>query len=722
MLHRGLTALVDTDGTGGGRPQAVTIESEKLVVRAVLADGQPEVLLGVADGHWVLRRTEASGRELADGVVGWEPLWWDLEVREDGEASTVALVGRTDDIEQFIGLTLRAPGDWLEVTEAMSAPSGRLSGLLAFQSRWRFSGGGAVREVFTPSLVPEEGDLVGRHMLRSPVAVVESAEMGAVLAVDIDVLSQVGVLPAALGLERLAGDEVDLLVGLRAQEVRDHVFHRARAGGAEVGAAPVWHRYRLACVPTPRPGASLAAARRTVWAGAGARGAGRPLPQSAQAYARQIFPGALSRLWAETVLAGRRAGAITANRSYAGDVWFSSWFNPLRSSYGLFHYGQVLGRDDWVEMARATRALLLSAPSAGGLFPTVFVFGPDRWVDSHHQGGGPGVFHLMDMSWTMYQLLRWHEDLEADEESLAVARSYAQALAGLQRPDGGLAAYVDRDGAPVTVVSRAGLLLDLKESGGDPYVPGMVESHWGEARFVESAEDAASLLFLASLARLLPASDRARGEILATARGIARYLAEKVFPSARWTDFEVYFSCSPKSLDFYDRRSGQWPQNTLCLQHGAAGLLELYQVTGDPEHLELAGRAMDRLSLYQQVWSPPWLGLFAFGGYGVMNTDGEWNDARQAQFAETHLAFSRATGETEHRERAVAAARAAFTTVFLPVSASRYSGWWRAPQGMAAENHGHGGADQLNGVSGFDWGSGSALATAAYFERHGLPL
>ena len=26
----------------------------------------------------------------------------------------------------------------------------------------------------------------------------------------------------------------------------------------------------------------------------------------------------------------------------------------------------------------------------------------------------------------------------------------------------------------------------------------------------------------------------------------------------------------------------------------------------------------------------------AFGGYGVMNTDGEWNDARQAQFAETH--------------------------------------------------------------------------------------
>jgi hypothetical protein len=73
-------------------------------------------------------------------------------------------------------------------------------------------------------------------------------------------------------------------------------------------------------------------------------------------------------------------------------------------------------------------------------------------------------------------------------------------------------------------------------------------------------------------------------------------------------------------------------------------------------------------------------------------------------------------------ERAIAAARAAFTTIFLPASASRYSGWWRSPQGMAAENHGHGGWDQLNGVSGFDWGSGSALATAADFERQGIQL
>ena len=79
-------------------------------------------------------------------------------------------------------------------------------------------------------------------------------------------------------------------------------------------------------------------------------------------------------------------------------------------------------------MARATRSLALSAPASGGFFPTVFEFGKDRWVESHHQGGGPGIFHLMDMSWTMYQLLRWHRELEPDEESVARALSYAAAV------------------------------------------------------------------------------------------------------------------------------------------------------------------------------------------------------------------------------------------------------------------------------------------------------
>jgi hypothetical protein len=717
-----VTTRTEAGPVGDGRVNVVIISSGRVVVRASIVDDKPEIVVGTSEGAWALTRLEESRRELTSGEMGWGDWRWSLEVLEDAEGSAVTVTGRADELEQVIGLRLRQGSDWLEVTEVLSSQSGSFPSVEGFQSRWRFSGGGKVREVFTPSLVPEEGDLVGQHMLRSPVLVVESTGMGVAMAVDMAVLDKSGVLPAALAMERWPEHRVDLIVGLHAQEVRGHLFHKGGAAAGGLRAQTIWHRYHIALYPNPRPGATLMAARRKIWAASGADKRARPLPQPTEGYARQIYPLALDGLWAETVIGGRRVGAFASNRSYVGDVWFSSWFNPMRSSYGLYHYGEILGIDEWVERARATRALLLSAPSIGGLLPTVFVFGENRWVGSHHQGGGPGVFHVMDMSWTMYQLMRWHLDLEPDEASVSFARSYARALARLQRPDGGLPAYVDRDGGAVTEVDRASLLRDLAGSDGDRYVPHMVESRWGEARFVESAEDAASLLFLGTLARLLPVGDEAREAVLVTARGIARYLAERVVPIAKWTDFEVYFSCSPKGLDFYDRRSGQWPQNTLCMQHAAAGFLELYEATGEADYLGLAGRAMDRMCLYQQVWDPPWLGLFAFGGYGVMNTDGEWNDARQAQFAETHLAFYRVTGEAEQMERAVAAARAAFTTVFLPVSASRYSGWWRSPGGMAAENHGHGGADQLNGVSGFDWGSGSALATAAHFERQNLPL
>jgi hypothetical protein len=715
--------LVEASRLEDGRLSAVVVRAEGLVVRVAVADERPEIALGAAQGAWVLRRSEGARGQEGGLEVGLGQLRWTLEVLEGDDGTSVTAIGRSGDLVHAICLTARPSEPWLEVTETLSSGTGVLPALDAFEAHWRFSAGGEVREVFTPSLVPEEGDLVGRHVMRAPVLVAESAEMGVALAVDIEGLEKAEVIPAALGFLRVPGHNVDLVAGLRAQEVRGHVFHRGRHQTAELVAQTISHRYFLRLLPHPAPGASLAAARAKIWAIGQFHGANRPLEQPAQEYARQIYPGALERLWAEAELGGRRVGAVTSNRSYVSDVWFSSWFNPLRSSYGLYHYGGALGQDEWVEMARATRTLALSAPREDGFFPTVFVFGDHRWVGSHHQGGGPGVFHLMEMSWTMYLLLQWHRDLEPDEESIARAKDYAAALARVQRSDGGLPAYVDRQGKPVNFMDGAALLHDLQGGGGgDPYVPDMVEHRWVEARFVESAEDAASLLFLATLARLLPAGDKALEGVVASARGIASYLAQHVVPQARWTDFEVYFSCSPKSLEFYDHRSGQWPQNTLCMQHAAAGLLALHEVTGESDHLELAGRAMDRLSLYQQVWDPPWLGLSAFGGYGVMNTDGEWNDARQAQFAETHLDFGRATGEQEHTERAVAAARAAFTTVFLPASAARYSGWWRSPVGMAAENHGHGGRDELNGVSGFDWGSGSALATAAYFERQKVGL
>ena len=130
---------------------------------------------------------------------------------------------------------------------------------------------------------------------------------------------------------------------------------------------------------------------------------------------------------------------------------------------------------------------------------------------------------------------------------------------------------------------------------------------------------------------------------------------------------------------------------------------------------------MDRLCLYQQVHRPPFLGFDGFGGYPAQNTDGEWSDARQALFVMTHWHFYRLTGENEHLERARAACRASFATLFHPAASGMYPvGWSRTPAGFAAENHAHGGIDRTCGVSSFHWGAGSALMAAAYLDRRGV--
>jgi hypothetical protein len=371
-----------------------------------------------------------------------------------------------------------------------------------------------------------------------------------------------------------------------------------------------------------------------------------------------------------------------------------------------------------------TRDLVLQAPQDQGLFPTVFVFSdPPRWVHSHHQGGGPGIYHLFDMSWTAYQLLRWHQYCTPDQKILAFCKRYSDGIMALQEPGGGMPSYVDAvTFSPVQQAHHQALLQDLaKHPGGDSYIPYMLEHHWPQDRFQVTAESSASLLFLAELCHVWPSDDPYKITALSAALKTAEYLEKEILPTSKWLDFEVFYSCSPKPLTFYDHRSGQWPQNTLCLHMAAAGFLRLYECTKNQRHLDLAIHALSHLCLYQQVWDPPFLNFYGFGGFGVMNTDGEWNDARQAQCADTLLDFYRITGENEFKERALAACQAGLITLFEPVNHRVYpTGWWRQPVAQAAENHGHGGRDSLCGVSGFDWGSGSALATAAYFRKMGV--
>ncbi len=143
---------------------------------------------------------------------------------------------------------------------------------------------------------------------------------------------------------------------------------------------------------------------------------------------------------------------------------------------------------------------------------------------------------------------------------------------------------------------------------------------------------------------------------------------------------------------------------------------------GHPEYMVAARKALDVMSLYQNVWPISYRRIaYTYGGFGVQNSDGEYDDARQSQFAETLCDFGVETGRPDLFERGVAAARASLALINHPLH--ERLGIYPNPNyplGLEPENDGHGGSDEQNGRSGFDWAEGSGLAgIAAIVQKYG---
>jgi len=188
--------------------------------------------------------------------------------------------------------------------------------------------------------------------------------------------------------------------------------------------------------------------------------------------------------------------------------------------------------------------------------------------------------------------------------------------------------------------------------------------------------------------------------------------------SARWEDFETYYSCARWGTPGERvARNGVYKQNTLSIAWCAEAFM-----LGD--RLGLARRCVDELSLYQAVWDPPLLPAPSFGGFGVMNADAEWNDARQSLFAPLYLELGRRTNAkdeaSELTERGLAALRASFHMLYCPENAAlarayevRFPFFGPESYGFMMENQGHDVSQPIGTFTIFTWGNGSALAAAA---------
>lgn len=377
-------------------------------------------------------------------------------------------------------------------------------------------------------------------------------------------------------------------------------------------------------------------------------------------------------------------------------IWNQAWFSTQRCANGLLLHARRIGSGDLERRARMMTEIALSAPQDDGLFPAVLrsdeASGTWRWSSSDRRPASASerACHLVDAAFTGRMLLEWHA-LTGDARARAMVVRFAERLLALQRPSGAFPGWVEPDGS----------------------VPRELD---------EGPESAVSVALLFELARSeadAVAADRWRAAALA-----ALPFLEAVARASRWEDFETYYSCAPwgapELIGRCVERNGVYKQNTLSIAWCADAFFQAWRASRDEATLALARRCIDELSLYQAVWDPPFLPARAHGGFGVMNADSEWNDARQSLFAPLYLEMGEAMGDAELVERGISAMRASFSMLYCPENAdlarayeARFPFFGPETYGFMMENQGHGGADPIGTFTIFSWGNGSALATAA---------
>ena len=367
---------------------------------------------------------------------------------------------------------------------------------------------------------------------------------------------------------------------------------------------------------------------------------------------------------------GRLAWSNKLHQAADNDSWFNVWFNSLRTAYGMYMHGRNVGDQKLIQEAKRVLNLALLAPQKDGIAPSIFYLDSTggHWVADHAWGGiSKGEYlPMFHNAWTCYWLLQW-SDLAPERRGdiLHFTRAFADFLLSRQRPSGIVPSWFH----PQTLEPA----VELRD---------------------ENAETAGAGLFLAEFYR------RTReAKYRDAAERCMKYIFEHILPERKWFDFETFFSCSRKPLGFFDSYTRQYPQNTLAMHQAAEACAELYALTGTSLYKEKGVEIIDYLCLYQQVWSPRWLSCELFGGFGVQNTDAEWSDSRQGYFAVTLMKYYEITGEREYFERGVAALRAMFS-LFESSTSPR-----------TAENYAHSAFDQLAGVTGIHWGTGSSVVS-----------
>ena len=582
---------------------------------------------------------------------------------------------------------------------------------------------------WAPHLTPTADHIIAQHVFRAPAMIVtDSAHYLAVIP-DLDLVGREG--QPAWYMDMNAPDNT-LTLGISKSEVKEHVLFR-RAKGQQI--APGTFTFAWYVITSAHqealddPWRLPLAFMYEKWFHPLAE-KGQPVSGALEPYVKHAYQWAFvnwkDQVWQEFTIKGRRVGApvfivnVTQSPNYPGpvnerefrSVWNQAWFSSLRSASGLYRYARRTGNEDWLRKARMTKELALAFPQKNGLFQSVMGTEMEKIKDKGEevsrskgwstlfygnsnrnplktwQSAKEAPYHILDMSWTAYLMLMWHTEMEPDPRLVAYAKRYADELLTLQDKSGYFPAWLDQE----TLLPQ-------------PYL-----NH--------SPESSMSVTFLL---KMYAVTRDVR--YLESAKKAMNAITNDVIPIGQWEDFETYWSCSRILDSLVGRkvvRNDAFKQNTLSMYWTAEALLNMHEVTGEPEYLKTGQRVLDELLMYQATWQPPFIPIRALGGFGVMNGDGEWNDSRQCLFAELIIRYGRVLRRQEYVTRGVAALKASFVMMYCPENPETKVQWEKVypffnekDYGFMMENYGHGGETNAEGLgigefTIYDWGNGAA--------------
>ncbi len=582
---------------------------------------------------------------------------------------------------------------------------------------------------WAPHLTPTEDHIIAQHVFRSPALIFASAAKQISIVPDLDIMKNAQ--PVPWYMDMIAPDE-EMVLGMSLSSVKEHTLF-VRKPGAVYPPGKISFGFYILLEDNHTalfdPWRKLDSFFWKKW-GSPEYAANQPLGRKdLEPYVDYTYNWAFNTwkksVWQDIELDGKKLGGsvfivnVTQSPNYPGkvderefrSVWNQAWFSSLRSAGGLYRYARRTGNKTLTEYAIKTKELALAFPQKNGFFDALIATDMEQVTEdgkTYNRSKGWGThyfgnsdrnpytgdtrkapYHVLDMSFTASLMLDWYTELEKDPKLLSYATNYGNALLRIQQPNGFFPAWLSsEDQHPLDVLNQ-------------------------------SPETSMSVTFLLKLFRATK-NEKYKTAALKAMRAVM----EKDIPVGRWEDFETYWSCSrygsKELVGKKVQRNDMFKQNNFSMYWTAQALLISYQSTKDKNYLKYGQRTLDELLMTQACWQPPYIYVNALGGFGVMNGDGEWNDARQSLFAELILDYGKLLNKEEYIERGLSAMRASFVMMYCPENARTKEQWeerWKffgpADYGFMMENYGHGGVTGIKGegigeFTIYDWGNGAA--------------